>query len=242
MERRNRAAAAIACAALLVLIGAGCARCAMVHGGAQEEAQQEQAAEQGAEVRAQDEAEDSLGKLVGTKWTSEDGKSTLAILSGAFVETAGGEEAVTYWTAGDAKPDSGGFSETVWAGEALTGKQSQTVVRVDVPPSGRMSVSCDSFKKSGKYLADAADGSALSVKGDVSRLAEIAGADGARIAEALQAFAESKAPYAASASWDGEVYIDANANTTSSTFTLDDPNKTVVTVTVDGATGEISAM
>ena len=240
MERRNRAALALACIALLVLIGAGCARCAMVHGGEQPAAEEEQQAEQAA--GAAEETKDSLDKLVGTKWTSEDGKSTLAIVSGAFVESAGGEEAVTYWTPGDVQAASNGFSETIWAGASLTAEQSQAVVRVEVAASGQTSIACDSFKKSGSYLADAPEGTEIEVLGDVSRLAEIAGADGQKITEALQGFAKSKSPYATSASWDGEVYIDANANTASSTFTLDDPNKTVVTVVVDGATGETSAM
>ena len=240
MERRNRAALAIACIALLVLIGAGCARCAMVHGGEQPAAEEEQQAEQVA--GAAEETKDSLDKLVGTKWTSEDGKSTLAIVSGAFVESAGGEEAVTYWTPGDVQAASNGFSETIWAGASLTGDQSQAVVRVEVAASGQTSIACDSFKKSGSYLADAPEDAEIDVLGDISRLAEIAGADGQKITEALQAFAKSKSPYATSASWDGEVYIDANANTASSTFTLDDPNKTVVTVVVDCATGETSAM
>ena len=240
MERRNKAALALACIALLVLIGAGCARCAMVHGGEQPAAEEEQQAEQVA--GAAEETKDSLDKLVGTKWTSEDGKSTLAIVSGAFVESAGGEEAVTYWTPGDVQAASNGFSETIWAGASLTAEQSQAVVRVEVAASGQTSIACDSFKKSGSYLADAPEGTEIEVLGDVSRLAEIAGADGQKITEALQGFAKSKSPYATSASWDGEVYIDANANTASSTFTLDDPNKTVVTVVVDGATGETSAM
>ena len=242
MERRNKAALALACIALLVLIGAGCARCAMVHGGGQPAADEEQQAEQAAGAGAAEEAKDSLDKLVGTKWTSEDGKSTLAIVSGAFVESAGGEEAVTYWTPGDVQAASNGFSETIWAGASLTGDQSQAVVRVEVAASGQTSIACDSFKKSGSYLADAPEGTEIEVLGDVSRLAEIAGADGQKITEALQGFAKSKSPYATSASWDGEVYIDANANTASSTFTLDDPNKTVVTVVVDCATGETSAM
>ncbi len=240
MEKRNRAALAIACVALLVLIGAGCARCAMVHGGQQDPVEKEQTQE--AEAGTQLEVKDSLDKLLGTKWTSEDGKSTLSIVSGAFVESSGGEDAVTYWTAGDAQLDSGGFSESVWVGDGLAAEQRQSVVRVDVAGNGRTSIASDSFKKSKSYLADAAEGAEIAVKGDVSRLAALAGTDEESIKATLRDFAKSKSPYATQASWDGEVYIDANANTTSSTFTLDDPNRTIVTVTVDGATGETSAM
>ena len=62
------------------------------------------------------------------------------------------------------------------------------------------------------------------------------------IAGCLRDFVSSRCPYAKTATWDGEVYIDANANKTSSTFTLDDPNGTIVTIVVDGSAGKISAM
>ena len=52
----------------------------------------------------------------------------------------------------------------------------------------------------------------------------------------------AKCPYFNNDSWYGEIYIDANNDRTSSTFTLDDPNATIVTVTIDGKTGKISAM
>lgn len=42
MERKSKAMAALACVALLVLIGAGCARCTMVHSGQQDQPGQEQ--------------------------------------------------------------------------------------------------------------------------------------------------------------------------------------------------------
>ena len=93
MEKRSKAMAALACAALLVLIGSGCVRCTMVH------STQQDPVEQGQEVGAADEADaakDGLEKLLGTKWTSKDGKATLSIMNGAFVERAAGEEKVTY--------------------------------------------------------------------------------------------------------------------------------------------------
>ena len=93
MEKKSRAMAALACAALLVLIGSGCVRCTMVHG------TQQDPAEQGQEEGTADDAaaaKDSLEKLLGTKWTSKDGKETLSNMNGAFVERAAGEEKVTY--------------------------------------------------------------------------------------------------------------------------------------------------
>ena len=95
MERKSKAMAALACMALLALIGAGCARCTMVHAGQQEQAGQEQSESPEA---ATDEAKGSLEELLGSKWTSRDGKSAMSIVNGAFVERCGSNEDITYWT------------------------------------------------------------------------------------------------------------------------------------------------
>lgn len=239
MEKRSKAVAALACAALLVLIGAGCVRCTMVH------STQQDPVEQGQGESAADEADvakDSLEKLLGTKWTSKDGKATLSIINGAFVERAAGEEKVTYWEPENAKADGGGFSESVWVSDSITSAQTPSMVRVDATDNGGMAIACDSFKISATYLIDAPEDVELAISSDIDCLATLAGVEKDSIVSCLQDFVRTRSPYAKTATWDGEVYIDANANRTSSTFTLDDPNGTIVTIVVDGAAGKISAM
>lgn len=239
MEKKSRAMAALACAALLVLIGSGCVRCTMVHG------TQQDPAEQGQEEGTADDAaaaKDSLEKLLGTKWTSKDGKASLSIMNGAFVERAAGEEKVTYWEPENAKADGGGFSESVWASDSITSAQTPSVVRVDATENGGMAITCDSFKISATYLIDAPEDVELAISGNIDYLAALAGVEKDGIVGCLQDFARSRSPYAKTATWDGEVYIDANANKTSSTFTLDDPNGTIATIVIDGTSGKISAM
>ena len=238
MEKRSKAMSALACAALLVLIGSGCVRCTMVH------STQQDPVEQGQEVGAADEADaakDGLEKLLGTKWTSKDGKATLSIMNGAFVERAAGEEKVTYWEPENAKADDDG-SESVWASDSITSAQTPSVVRVDATENGGMAITCDSFKISATYLIDAPEDVELAISGDIDYLAALAGVEKDGIVGCLQDFARSRSPYAKTATWDGEVYIDANANKTSSTFTLDDPNGTIATIVIDGTSGKISAM
>ena len=239
MEKKSKAIAALACAALLVLIGAGCVRCTMVHGTQQDPVEQGQ--EEGAADEA-DAAKDSLEKLLGTKWTSEDGKATLSIINGAFVERAAGEEKFTYWEPENAKADDGGFSESVWVSDSITSAQTPSMVRVDATENGGMAITCDSFKISATYLIDAPEDVELAISGNIDYLATLAGVEKDSIAGCLRDFVSSRSPYAKTATWDGEVYIDANANKTSSTFTLDDPNGTIVTIVVDGSAGKISAM
>ena len=239
MEKKSKAVAALACAALAVLIGAGCVRCTMVHGTQQDPVERGQ--EEGAADEA-DAAKDSLEKLLGTKWTSEDGKATLSIINGAFVERAVDEEKVTYWEPENAKADDGGFSEPVWVSDSITSAQTPSVVRVDATENGGMAITCDSFKISATYLIDAPEDVELAISGNIDYLATLAGVEKDSIADCLRDFVSSRSPYAKTATWDGEVYIDANANKTSSTFTLDDPNRTIVTIVVDGSAGKISAM
>ena len=239
MEKKSKAVAALACAALLVLIGAGCARCTMVHSAQQDPVEQGQG--EGA-VDEADAAKGSLEKLLGTKWTSKDGKATLSIMNGAFVERAADEEKVTYWEPENAKADDGGFSESIWVSDSITSAQTPSMVRVDATENGGMAITCDSFKISATYLIDAPEDVELAISGNVDYLATLVGVEKDSIVGCLQDFVRSKSPYAKTATWDGEVYIDANANKTSSTFTLDDPNGTIVTIVVDGAAGQISAM
>ena len=242
MEKRNKAMVAVVCVALMVLIGAGCARCSMVHSVDQEE-QAAAAPEQGAaQPSSQEGADDSLEGLLGTKWTASDGKTTLSIVNGAFVEQSEGTEKITYWAQDKSAPDEGGFSESIWVSDSLTSTQTPSIVRVDNAESGAQLISSDAFKLAKSYTADAPEDSALSVSGGASYLAGLTGADEGSIVSCLQSHAKKRSPYAKTANWDGEVYIDANSNKTSSTFTLDDPNGTIVTVTIDGATGEVSAM
>ena len=239
MEKKSKAVAALACAALLVLIGAGCVRCTMVHSAQQDPVEQGQG--EGAADEA-DAAESSLEKLLGTKWTSGDGKATLSIINGAFVERAVDEEKVTYWEPENAKADDGGFSESVWVSDSIASAQTPSVVRVDATENGGMAITCDSFKISATYLIDAPEDVELAISGNIDYLATLTGVEKDGIVGCLQDFVRSRSPYAKTATWDGEVYIDANANKTSSTFTLDDPNGTIVTIVVDGSAGKISAM
>ena len=201
--------------------------------------------EQGQGEGAADEADvakDSLEKLLGAKWTSQDGKATLSIINGAFVERAVDEEKVTYWEPEDAKADDGGFSESVWVSDSITSAQTPSLVRADATENGGMAIACDSFKISAAYLIDAPEDAELAISGNIDCLATLAGAERDSIVGCLRDFVRSRRPFAKTAAWDGEVYIDANADRTSSTFTLDDPNGTIVTIVVDGASGKISAM
>ena len=71
----------------------------------------------------------------------------------------------------------------------------------------------------------------------VKKLARYTGKSEADFESALESFAKAHSPYATSAAWDKEVWIDYGAHSTLTTFTLDDAASTIVTVSVsqDGA-------
>ena len=76
--------------------------------------------------------------------------------------------------------------------------------------------------------------------GTDGRLSEALGVDVAAIEEAVAGKAAEVSPQAAGASWDKEVWLDYAGNVASTTFTLDDPASTVVTVVSRG--GSLEAM
>lgn len=238
MEKRNKAMIAVACVALLVLIGAGCARCTMAHSAQQEEP----AAEQADNTKDEEKTVDELAGLLGSKWTAEDGKATLSIVNGAFVERSGDKESILYWEPGESTADAEGFSQSILISQKIDSEQTASIVRIDHAGTGAEAITCDAFKLANPYIADAPEEDSLNVSGGTGYLANLTSVKEAGIVSCLQEFAKARSPYAKTANWDGEVYIDANANKTSSTYTLDDPNQTIVTVNIDGSTGKISAM
>ena len=89
-----------------------------------------------------------------------------------------------------------------------------------------------------RFLLDGTQ--AFSVTGTDDRLSEALGADSADIEDIVARKAAEVSPQAAGASWDKEVWLDYAGNVASTTFTLDDPASTVVTVVSRG--GSLEAM
>lgn len=99
-------------------------------------------------------------------------------------------------------------------------------------------LACDLLTQA--YTPQKVRGGAFSVTGTDDRLSEALGADAAAIEEAVAGKAAEVSPQAAGASWDKEVWLDYAGNVASTTFTLDDPASTVVTVVSRG--GSLEAM
>ena len=233
MDRKTKLMAACAIGAVAILLGAGLARCAMAPNddGADDE---KAAVEQQADGSA-------LSAYVGTAWTSGDGKSYLAILDGALVEKDGTSTEVTYYEADGEAADDGGLSVDISTWAAATDTPKDGVLRIDASDEA-VTATCDAFKLAGSYVLDADAQSAMALARHSEELNDLLQSDDAAIESAIGAWAAKRSPYATTATWDGEVYIDCNGNTVTTGFALDDGAGTVVQLVLDRGTGKLSTL
>lgn len=246
MDRKSKIVAAIAAGAVAVTIGAGAARCSAAAPDAQTSQQtpQEQAPENGEQAQAGQSAqqegdglrptESEFSSLANTSWTSRDGAFKLSITKDALIERTADAASVIYYTVVDEKTDAKGLSVTLSASEDIAQPGAATVVRIE-GEGGSLALTCDLLKAA--YVQDGKIQTSLTVAGDIGDLCVLTGKTEGDFESALESFAKAHSPYATSATWDKEVWIDYGAHSTLTTFTLDDAASTIVTVSVsqDGA-------
>lgn len=239
MQGKSRVMAAVAAGALTVALGAGAARCAIApQEGAQDSPQeQEQPAAAGADA-ATGKAASGAEALWNTAWTgADDPTATLRIVEGAMVESAGGAERAWFFSAEE--PSEAGGVLSVPIEVKGTGDKAGGLSLIQVSGGGdARTLACDLLTQA--YLPQKAQDGAFSVTGTDGRLSEALDADVAAIEEAVAGKAAEVSPQAAGATWDKEVWLDYAGNVASTTFTLDDPASTVVTVVSRG--GSLEAM
>ena len=239
MQGKSRVMAAVAAGALVVALGAGAARCAIApQEGAQDSPQgQAQPAAAGADA-ATGKAASGAEALWNTVWTgADDPTATLRIVEGAMVESSGGTERAWFFSAEEPTEADGVLSVPIDV--KGTGDKAGGLSLIQVSGSGdARTLACDLLMQA--YTPQKVRGGAFSVTGIDGRLSEALGADSADIEDIVARKAAEVSPQAAGASWDKEVWLDYAGNVASTTFTLDDPASTVVTVVSRG--GSLEAM
>lgn len=239
MQGKSRVMAAVAAGALVVALGAGAARCAIApQEGAQDSPQgQAQPAAAGADA-ATGKAASGAEALWNTVWTgADDPTATLRIVEGAMVESSGGTERTWLFSAEEPTEADGVLSVPIDV--KGTGDKAGGLSLIQVSGSGdARTLACDLLTQA--YTPQKVRGGAFSVTGIDGRLSEALGADSADIEDIVARKAAEVSPQAAGASWDKEVWLDYAGNVASTTFTLDDPASTVVTVVSRG--GSLEAM
>ena len=239
MQGKSRVMAAVAAGALVVALGAGAARCAIAP---QEDAQgsfQEQTPPGAVDADAGTvEGASGAEALWNTAWTgADDPTATLRIVEGAMVESSGGTERAWFFSAEE--PSEAGGVLSVPIEVKGTGDKAGGLSLIQVSGGGdARTLACDLLTQA--YAPQKAQDGAFSLTGTDDRLPEALGADVAAIEEAVAGKAAEVSPQAAGATWDKEVWLDYAGNVASTTFTLDDPASTVVTVVSRG--GSLEAM
>ena len=238
MQGKSRVMAAVAAGALVVALGAGAARCAIApQEGAQDSPQgQAQPAAAGADA-ATGKAASGAEALWNTVWTgADDPTATLRIVEGAMVESSGGTERAWFFSAEEPTEADGVLSVPIDV--KGTGDKAGGLSLIQVSGSGdARTLACDLLTQA--YTPQKVRGGAFSVTGIDGRLSEALGADSADIEDIVARKAAEVSPQAAGASWDKEVWLDYAGNVASTTFTLDDPASTVVTVVSRGGSLEV---
>lgn len=231
----NKKRVMLVCAigAILILVGSGVARCAMQP--------PRDSPDEGIEDVAEKADGNSIKDYVGSAWSADGGSKTLAITDGVMVERDGESTAVTYFDVISEDPDGSGLSVNVTTTKGPRDTPKQGVVRIDSSTTST-TITCDAFSLSATYTLDASPDNKVSLTAHSDKLNDLLGSDDGKISDAITAWAAKRSPSATSATWDGEVYIDCNGKTATTSFTLNDGAGTLVQLRYDQTTKELSAL
>lgn len=235
MDKKTKLMAICAAGAAAILIGAGLARCAI--------APSEPEAVFPAEEQSQqaEQAGESLVDYTGTIWESEDGTCTLALSDSTIIESGEAVVQVMYYEVLSEESDGSGISAQISFTRSAGEAASQTLLSLS-DTGGRKSISCDAFTLSKSYLLAEGPEAGLELSAHSPELNELLDAEDSEIASAIAQKASAASPTATLATWDGEVYIDCNGDVLTTSFHLNDAASTIVQLSLDRATGELSAL
>lgn len=235
MDKKTKLMAICAAGAAAILIGAGLARCAIAPS---EPEIVVPAEEQGQQI---EQADDSFSGYAGTTWESEDGTCTLTLSDSTIVESGEAGVQVMYYEVLSEEPDDDGLSAQISFTRSAGEAASQTLLSIS-DAGGWKSISCDAFALSKSYLIAEGSEAGIELSAHSPELNELLDAEDAEIASAIAQKASAVSPTATLATWDGEVYIDCNEDVLTTSFHLNDAASTIVQLSLDRGSGEMSAL
>jgi hypothetical protein len=238
MDKKNKIIAGLAIGAVTLLVASGVARCLLAPADNDNAATAEQAAtiEQQQTQEEKPEGQGGLSEIENTTWKSDDGKSTLTVLSGALIETTESGETILYYKATDVIETDTGITADLSVSKEQGGKAVQTALAI-TRGSGSMRLACDAL--STDYSMKTGDAAIVLANVD-ENLTSLYGRTADDFASAISKWASSKSPYATKATWTKEVWIDYKSGSKVTAFTLDDGASSTVSVTLNAA-GELVA-
>ena len=235
MDKKTKLMAICAAGAAAILIGAGLARCAIAPS---EPEIVVPAEEQDQQI---EQADDSFSGYAGTTWESEDGTCTLTLSDSTIVESGEAGVQVMYYEVLSEEPDDDGLSAQISFTRSAGEAASQTLLSIS-DAGGWKSISCDAFALSKSYLIAEGSDAGLELAAHPSELNDLLDAEDPEIASAIAQRASIASPTATLATWDGEVYIDCNEDVLTTSFHLNDAASTIVQLSLDRGSGEMSAL
>lgn len=238
MDKKNKIIAGLAIGAVTLLVASGVARCVLAPADDDNAATAEQAAtiEQQQTQEEKPEGQGGLSEIENTTWKSDDGKSTLTVLSGALIETTESGETILYYKATDVIETDTGITADLSVSKEQGGKAVQTALAI-TRGSGSMRLACDAL--STDYSMKTGDAAIVLANVD-ENLTSLYGRTADDFSSAISKWASSKSPYATKATWTKEVWIDYKSGSKVTAFTLDDGASSTVSVTLNAA-GELVA-
>lgn len=246
MDRKSKIIAALAIGALAILVGSGAARCSLSDAAKEAEPEPvacEQAAEdQDKEEPVEDSEEraapsDGFESLAGSSWTMGGGGTTLSITPTNLVVSSPESSSVLYYSLEEESLLDEGLSATLMVSKAMNEAREPLVLLVESGPDGSQRIVCD--KLGGAFTRYVADEVSITISNPDEGLFDAFGHSRDEFEAVLGEFAEGVSPHSTSATWDGEVWLDFNAGTKLTNFTLDGAAGSAVTVVDDGS-GELT--
>ena len=235
MENKRKAmligVAGVIAVTLLVSLVAGAIR---NHDGEQydepsPETSQEQAGE-GAQSAATPEQE-ALALLVGSVWKSADGKATLTFKDGRYIEAEGKSVEFATFDVKQVTAREDGFALTLRLDATKDSEPKDSLVVIAPDSKGVPTVSSDDFKLSRTYTQSQESRPAITVAGVTDDLLRLIGGDDKGLVLAIEEYTSKNVPGAKTAKWSEEALVDFKIGSVTTTFSCDDPAKTLITVT-----------
>lgn len=245
MQKKNKLMLVAAIGMVAIVIGSTAVRCSVAHTVeeraepvgtvAAESASQSPGKSQAAqEAPEKDASAETLALLRANAWQAEGApERTLAFREGSFVESDGTSVRLAAFEVRDA----GGAGSQRYLDIDIMREgdpyATPTTLIVD-DKDGVLSVACDGFAVEKRYVQGAPSGTELAVVGLAEPYTGLIDGKTGDLASAIGQWCKGHAPTAASASFDGEVYVDVRGGRVSATFHLDDAASTIVTAVYEG--------
>ena len=228
MEKKTKMVLTVVAGALAIGLALSVGSCAMRSASTTDS--QEPAAEQASGEEEQGKASNDASayeRACSKDWRSD--KGSLQLSKGMLIEKDSDGNLHVMTIAGIEETDAGEQSMLALTGTDEENQKAVEWTLVFDEASGAATLSCDSFKVSKTYSENVSEGS-VSVSGVDEAYLGMVGGDIDPLRDALESYIAKNLPQAASASFDGEAFIDFNEKTVSATFHADDSAKTILTV------------